>query len=263
MYKFPQHLFCDARIESVYKSHIYNELGRIEEVREKSDKGAFVRLYDGNRWYYSSTSNIDEIQDEIDALAALAKPSTKAGELKLIDKMEKNNGDYFSFDQRSVINVKISDKIDLTKSYAKIVSDDYQIKHWAVTYSDWHIVKHIISSTGTDVKFDNQMCGLRLDFSFGSGSEVFSENWPKAKQFYPELESLHAEAKSHLEKAREFYKNAERIEGGKYTVVLSPMAAGIFAHESFGHKSEADFMIGDETMKQEWKIGRKVGVEIL
>lgn len=37
----------------------------------------------------------------------------------------------------------------------------------------------------------------------------------------------------------------------------------MFAHESFGHKSEADFMLGDETMKKEWEIGKKVGSEQL
>jgi predicted Zn-dependent protease len=39
--------------------------------------------------------------------------------------------------------------------------------------------------------------------------------------------------------------------------------AGVFAHESFGHKSEADFMLGDETMKKEWQLGRRLGPDFL
>ncbi len=31
---------------------------------------------------------------------------------------------------------------------------------------------------------------------------------------------------------------------GTYTCVFSPETAGVFAHESFGHKSEADLMLG-------------------
>jgi TldD protein len=38
---------------------------------------------------------------------------------------------------------------------------------------------------------------------------------------------------------------------------------GVFAHESFGHKSEADFMLGDENAKDNWKIGERVGNECL
>ena len=37
----------------------------------------------------------------------------------------------------------------------------------------------------------------------------------------------------------------------------------MFAHESFGHKSESDFMLGDENMKKEWTLGKKVGADIL
>ena len=41
--------------------------------------------------------------------------------------------------------------------------------------------------------------------------------------------------------------------------MLSPTVAGVFAHESFGHKSEADFMLGAETMRREWELGKQVG----
>ncbi|MGI6694492.1 MAG: hypothetical protein ACOX46_12020 [Limnochordia bacterium] len=34
-----------------------------------------------------------------------------------------------------------------------------------------------------------------------------------------------------------------------------PHRHGVFTHESFGHKSESDFMVGDEAMKAEWALG--------
>lgn len=43
--------------------------------------------------------------------------------------------------------------------------------------------------------------------------------------------------------------------------MLSPTVAGVFAHESFGHKSESDFMLGSETMRREWELGKRVGWE--
>ena len=51
------------------------------------------------------------------------------------------------------------------------------------------------------------------------------------------------------------------MEPGEYTCVLSPTVAGVFAHESFGHKSESDFMLGSETMRREWELGKQVGWE--
>ena len=53
--------------------------------------------------------------------------------------------------------------------------------------------------------------------------------------------------------------HAVPVEPGEYTCVLSPTVAGVFAHESFGHKSESDFMLGSETMRREWELGKQVG----
>lgn len=50
---------------------------------------------------------------------------------------------------------------------------------------------------------------------------------------------------------------------GTYTCVFSPVTAGVFAHESFGHKSEADFMLASEAMQKEWAIGARVGAPLL
>jgi TldD protein len=56
---------------------------------------------------------------------------------------------------------------------------------------------------------------------------------------------------------------AKTIQTGSYPVVMDPEVVGVFAHESFGHKSEADFMLGDENAKSAWKIGTKVGSDKL
>ena len=38
---------------------------------------------------------------------------------------------------------------------------------------------------------------------------------------------------------------------------------GLFAHESFGHKSEADFMLGDPEAMENWQLGTKIGSDCL
>ena len=61
----------------------------------------------------------------------------------------------------------------------------------------------------------------------------------------------------------QYAHNAVPVVPGVYTCILSPVVTGVFAHESFGHKSESDFMIGDETMRREWALGTRVGADIL
>lgn len=66
-----------------------------------------------------------------------------------------------------------------------------------------------------------------------------------------------------LKRSVDFLKRAKSVQSGRFPVILSPMAAGIFAHESFGHLSEADSFHGDETLKKQWIIGKKVADEKL
>ncbi len=263
MFNFPENFYSDIRIERYYKTLIRFEMGKLEEVKTKSDEGAFIRLFDGSRWFYSSTSELNNINNELEALARLASSSADPDADPVTRKMQVNTGKYLNFASAKVSEIDLETKIALVKSYADLVKNDNEITHWSSSYSDSYSEKHIVSSIGTNVKFDSQIAGIRLGFRFGSGANVFSETWCKALDQFKGLLNLHVEASEHISKARNFFKHAEKIEGGLYPVVLSPMAAGIFAHESFGHKSEADFMIGDETMIREWQIGKKVGSDVL
>ncbi len=53
--------------------------------------------------------------------------------------------------------------------------------------------------------------------------------------------------------------SATEVDGGEYTVVIDPHLAGVFAHEAFGHLSEADGQIGDSGILQVMQLGRRFG----
>ncbi len=52
---------------------------------------------------------------------------------------------------------------------------------------------------------------------------------------------------------------APEIVGGEYTVVVDPHLAGVFAHEAFGHLSEADGQVDDAGLLQAMRLGRRFG----
>ncbi len=53
--------------------------------------------------------------------------------------------------------------------------------------------------------------------------------------------------------------DAPSITGGQYTVVLDPILAGVFAHEAFGHLSEADSVYENPELQKVMVLGRKFG----
>jgi len=53
--------------------------------------------------------------------------------------------------------------------------------------------------------------------------------------------------------------DAPPVTGGQYTVVLDPFLAGVFAHEAFGHLSEADNVYENPELQKVMVLGRRFG----
>jgi TldD protein len=79
---------------------------------------------------------------------------------------------------------------------------------------------------------------------------------------YTELEGLEESVQTVAKRAVALLK-APPCEGGTYTVVLDPQLGGVFAHEAFGHLSEADHLYENEKMRDLMYIGREMGVKEL
>ncbi|NLM17490.1 MAG: TldD/PmbA family protein [Candidatus Riflebacteria bacterium] len=263
MYNFPKNFYSDVRIEHLYHSEISIKLGELEEIKEARESGAFIRLFDGSRWYYSSTTDLNSINAELADLAKLAEPNPDIENHPVVMKMEVNKGDKRKYQENHISKVSLEEKKALLEHYAKITKEYEDITHWSIAYTDSNLEKEFISSKGCHVQFDTQITGVRLGFTFGVGSDAFREMWSRGFVDFEGLKGREEAIKHQIDKALFFYKNAETIPGGDYTVVLSPMASGVFAHESFGHKSESDFMVGDPDLIAEWQIGKRVGSEKL
>ena len=264
MYTFPKGLYSDIRIEDVFETKIELTDGRLDEIKEKEYQGAFIRVYDGKRWFYSATSDIEGIQDELDALAKLADANDDIDNHPVVKKFEVNKGDFCEFTgDEDIASTNIDKKKTLIESYTALLKGNELISSLKSYYVDKRKKKTFYSSKGANLTFDFQMAGLRLAFSLKNGDKLFSENYDCASAAFEDLKNKDNEIKEHFKKAVDFLNTAEDVKAGKYTVIFSPLAAGVFAHESFGHKSESDFMVGDETMRKEWKIGKKVGADLL
>jgi len=206
---------------------------------------------------------MDRIQEEIDKLALMAKENEDILDNPIVKKFEVNKGEYLYFKDKDISNVKYEDKLQLLKSYFPIIENVEDIKMWRAIYIDRKIIKEFYSSKGAELKFDYQTCGIALRYGLNVDGKTFNGKYDKTSTSFDDLKGLEENIKEIIERDIEFVKHAKPIKPGKYTVVFSPTATGVFTHESFGHKSEADFMIGDETMMKEWAIGKKVGADNL
>lgn len=263
MYRFPKDLYTDIRIETTRTTNISYENNELKQNKCKKEKGAFIRIFDGERWYYSTITNVEDIQKEIDELAEMAKRNKDIYNHPVVKRMEVNKGKELRYTDNNILSISNDDKIKLLESYLPILKEFPEVLNSRLLYKDTYITKEIISSKGTDITFDIQNAYIASRYSLSVNGMTQNGGETIYEADFSKLFNKEELFREDIIKNLNYIKEAVPVKKGMYTCILSPVVAGVFAHESFGHKSEADFMIGDEMMMKEWKLGTKVGSPIL
>lgn len=262
MYKFKKGFYSDVRIEDRFATNVRLQNGQLHEAKETVEKKAFIRVFDGKMWYYTSTSDVDNVQQSLNELYEYAEANPDIDNHPIVKKYQVNKDKVIKFAKNSVKNIPLQQKLQLIAETAeRLKSDICSFK--SAQYLDRYSVYEFYSSKGSNITYDFQTCGVAYGMVFNVNNENLQEQLSKCETSFDKLAYTDKELNEFVTRCEEYIKNAEPITAGSYPVVLAPVATGVFAHESFGHKSEADFMLGDEAMAKEWTIGKKVGSEIL
>lgn len=263
MFVFREGLYSDIRIETRFKTDIRYRDGVLEECKQSTVKKAFIRVFDGQMWYYASTYKLGCLQEELDRLYLNATPVKGIEDNPTVKNFQVNKAEIYKFRDSNVKDIPIDRKRRLlTEKLPSLGSSDF-VKMTVAMYSDRHSDYEFYSSKGAEIKYDFQLCGVRYGVAMANGEENFSDSFNKAGDGFGKVCTSEQEVLDFVSECENYLLNAKPVTAGRYPVILSPVTAGVFAHESFGHKSEADFMIGNKTMEKEWAIGTKVGSEIL
>ena len=263
MVQFRDGFYADVRTEDRSRTTISYRAGVLEEMKTRTEQRAFLRVYDGKLWYYASVTDLANLQQTLDGLYASATENPDILEDPIVRRFERNKDTVMSFADHSVRDIPVKQKQELLLSYLPLLSEDSCITMPQGSYLDRNSVFRFRSSLGADITYDYQTCGLALSCSMAEGEKKFSGHWQKGDTRFEKLQGLESEIRAAVAEQVSFMRNSVPVTAGKYPVVLSPEAAGVFAHESFGHKSESDFMLSDESMRLEWQLGKTVGSPIL
>ncbi|MCL2234181.1 MAG: TldD/PmbA family protein [Firmicutes bacterium] len=260
--KYPKGFYVDVRIENVFSTQIRYTTRELNECKTREYIAAFIRVFDGKKWFYASTTEIDGIQKEIDSLATLATPNKDIEKNTIVKRMSKAVDAVYSYEKSKVTDISLEKKLEFLEPLHSFVTDS-TIKMYVLIYSDTHKVKEFHNSLGACIKQDFQLSGFAIGVEMSEGEKKFSGRFMRTKPHFEELVDFEDELKADLVSFKEFMLQSEPVEAGIYPLVFSPQVTGIFTHEIFGHKSEADAMMGDEATKAEWVIGKTMGMSEL
>ncbi len=254
--------FIDARIETRKSTAIALENHSINNAIKEEFNGIFIRVYKGRKWYYTSLNSIDKdrIANSLKELVSLA------------DRKNSRNSDFYShlkagefskiIYENNPTDISVDEKKKLIYHYDSLMKNNDKIKFSSSMYVDVYSMIYYGDSAGRFTQYDFTGAEVRASFMMSENDERFMGSY---KQYSDDFNALTELDQFILEeiKETETFIHADTAKQDIVPVILSPSAAGVFAHESFGHKSEADFMIGDRKMKEEWVIGKHVGSNIL
>ncbi len=258
MYKFQKGFYSDVRIEDRFATQIRLQNGQLHEAKVTAEKKAFVRVFDGKMWYYTSTDDVNAIQQALDELYSYAHADENIESNPIVSRYQVNKDVKIVFADRCVKDVPFEQKLRLlTETDGKLTGSLCNYK--SAQYLDRYSLYEFYSSKGADIKYDFQTCGVAYGMAFAHGEDTMQEQLSKARTEFLLLKYTDEELHDFVARCEDFILHAKPVQAGSYPVVLAPIVTGVFAHESFGHKSESDFMLGDEAMAKEWTIGKKVG----
>jgi len=164
--------------------------------------------------------------------------------------------------QIPVEGYSLEDKVALVRGYHDLLIHP-SISRQSVTYRDTSVEMEFANSEGSHLRQQKTFTGVAMSVTARDG--VLLQRASESVGQYGGMElvlGLEERAETIKKRALDLLK-APPVEAGVYTVVLDPRLAGVFAHEAFGHLSEADFLAENPDMLEVMQEGRRFGPEFL
>lgn len=265
--------YCDVRIGRYVNQFITTRDLRVENIVNSESMGVGVRVIAGGSYGFASTNDlsVDAVVSMARQAVAIAKANAKLQTEPLILAPVKGVGEVawatpFTKDWRTI---PVKEKADMLIAANKagleaganfMQSNLFQVnqeKYFASTDGsyidqDIHRLWAPMTATAVDKATNKFRTRESLSSPVGMGFEFFDVN-PKDKVMAAGgVASLYKHSLDVIEEAREAGRqareklSAKSVEPGKYDLVLSPEHLFLTIHESVGHPTELDRVLGYE-----------------
>jgi len=244
-------------INYFYKNGTIISLDKVNtNISKQSDKGCKFRVWDGAMFHEHGQSDIsfEGLKKGLGSLISKAEKSVKKGahyDNLSVDTTEMDK-DFFWKPRISPETKTAEDKVKQLSEYRRRLLDiGEHVVNVQLRYIETYEEHAFVNSYRT-LSQQIPLCKVVIvAFVKGRDGQIHTVLKPFVDTGLEVFDKVNA-GFSHIEWLIEAKRNSSRIEGGKYTVVLSPKLAGILAHESFGHGMEADTMYRNRALASEY-----------
>ena len=249
--------YVEIRLEESRATRIVYRGERLEEIGRASSLGGNVRALVKGGWGFASFNDVDKLRDyaetAIEQARLVGKEDTKFSQAEpLVDVVTAET-------KKDPTSVPLASKKQLLDEYNGIILSTPKIQTSAIGYHDSRKKVTLATSEGTYIEQSRVDLTLRLSAVATPDGEVQQVGLSMGSRGdFTAIEGLHDQVKDIAQRAVRLL-SAPQARGAEFTVVLDPILAGVFAHEAFGHLSEADHVYENKRLQDLMVLGRRFG----
>lgn len=234
----------------------------LEDIGEVAGLGGCVRALVDGGWGFVSFNDIDHIESFVRRACDQAR-QVGGGKDRLapVAPAEATTADTPEVDPSAV---SLDEKHDLCRAYnERLLAGSEKVATTNVMYRDRRGTVWFANTQGTRVAHETCFCGIYLTAVARDGHDVqFGRHSVGDHRGYQIVQGLDAHCDEAVQRAVDLLA-ARPVKGGRYDVIMDNRLCGVFAHEAFGHLSEADFIHENPRLREVMRIGRRFGVDEL
>jgi len=249
--------YVEIRFEQNQTTQISYRGGKLEEVSRTCSSGGNIRALVKGGWGFACFNSGDKLDDYVELAVKQAKLAcgegftlpSKEPVMDIVEVLVKDNA----------ADTPLVKKKQLFDEYNDIMLTSPQIQDSRIGYQDVNRKVIFANSEGSYIEQDKPDLTLRVTAIARRNGEIQQAGLSLGSVGdFSAIENLRDEVKEVAKRAAALL-HAPQVKGDEYTVVLDPIIAGVFAHEAFGHLSEADFVYQNEPLRQVMVLGKRFG----
>jgi TldD protein len=249
--------YVEIRLEESQVTRIIYRGERLEEIGRTTSLGGNVRALVKGGWGFVSFNHVDELRDKVELAVQQARLVGKEG--SKFSQTEPVVDIVTAGTKKDPTTVSLASKKQMLDEYNGIILSTPKIQTSNIGYHDSQRKITFANSEGAYIEQTKVDLSLRLTAIAAEDGQVQQIGLSLGSQGdFSAIERLQEQVREMAQRAVRLL-SAPQAKGGEYTVVLDPVLAGVFAHEAFGHLSEADHVYENKRLQDIMVIGRRFG----
>jgi TldD protein len=249
--------YIEIRIQEGVGTGIAYAGKELEDIGESTFLGGSVRALWKGAWGFCSFNDIEHLPRYVKMACEQAQLVGK--EKSQFASVPPRKDEVKTIVAIDPSTIPLVEKQRLCEKYNNVILANKKIQTSSVRYRDSVSVTTFANTDGAYLVQEVKFCGIGVMAIAKDGMNVQRAHHSVGDlRGYGNVLNFEHRCEEVAKRAIDLL-SAEPVKAGRYTVIVDPLLAGVFAHEAFGHLSEADHVYENEKLREIMTLGKRFG----